>query len=510
MRETAGHETAVVIMAGGRGERFWPKSRGHRPKQFLQLFGEGTLLQQAYRRALRLAPPERVYVVTRADYRRLVAEQLPGLAPERLIEEPEGRDTAPCVGLAAVVLERRHPGGVMVVLPSDHAILDEEKFAAVLSTAARVAADRPVLVTVGIQPTRPETGYGYIQCGEVLDPETGLRAVRRFTEKPDADTALRFLMSGEHLWNSGMFAWRIPVIRDAIARHLPELHAGLEAIAAAVGTPAEREVLAAEFPRLPRVSIDYGVMEKAENVVVLRGDFGWDDLGTWAAMPRVGQADDQGNVVGGRAVLIDSRDCVVDGGRRLVVGFGIERLVIVDTDDVVFVSAADRAEELKRVVAELRRRGLDAYLTGDAGIAPEVLADGQGAGPAAGLVPEGVDLTTVAIRSTGPVRAVEKPWGREVWWAVTDRYVGKVLQVRAGEALSLQYHESKLETLLFVGGRGRLVLGDRTVEVAPGMAVTIPPGTLHRVEAETDLVFFEVSSPETEDVVRVADRYGRA
>ncbi len=503
-------KTAVVIMAGGRGERFWPKSRAHRPKQFLQLFGEGTLLQQAYRRALRLAPPERVYVVTRADYRRLVAEQLPHLAPERLIEEPEGRDTAPCVGLAAVILERRHPDGVMVVLPSDHAILDEERFAAVMGAAARVAAERPVLVTIGIQPTRPETGYGYIQCGEVLDPETGLRAARRFTEKPDAETALRFLVSGDHLWNSGMFAWRIPVIRAAIARHLPDLHAGLEAIAVALGTPAEREVLAAEFARLPRVSIDYGVMEKADNVVVLRGDFGWDDLGTWAAMPRVGQADDQGNVVAGRAVLIDSRDCVVDGGRRLVVGFGIERLVIVDTEDVVFVSAADRADQLKRVVAELRQRGLEAYLTGDGGIAPEVLARQDGSLSALDLIPEDVDLTTVAVPAAGPVRVLEKPWGREVWWAVTDRYVGKVIQVRAGEALSLQYHEAKLETVLFVGGCGRLVLGDRTVEVSAGMAVTIPPGTLHRVEAETDLVFFEVSSPETDDVVRVADRYGRA
>lgn len=501
---------AVVIMAGGRGERFWPKSRAHRPKQFLQLFGEGTLLQQAYHRARRLAPADQVYVVTGDDYRDLVAEQLPEHPRGQVIVEPVGRDTAPCIGLAALVVERQDPGTVMIVLPSDHAILNEDRFVETLQSAARAAASGAYLVTIGIRPTRPETGYGYIQYGEPLAGEGKVHAVRRFAEKPDAETAQRFLMEGDYLWNSGMFAWQAGVIRDAMAAHLPELHHGLERIRPALGTEAEARVLESEFGLLPPISIDFGVMEKADNVLVLPGDFGWDDLGTWAAMPRIGQADEQGNVISGQAVLIDSKDCIVEGGRRLVVGFGVEKLVLVDTEDVLFVSDASRMDQLKRVVAELQARGLEAYLTGEGGMAPVLLPPGpEAASAGVPALPADVDLTTVAIPVNGEVRTIDKPWGREIWWAQTGNYVGKLIQVKAGQALSLQYHEKKQETMLFVAGKGRLVLGERAIDVEAGMAVTIEPGTVHRVIAETDLSFFEVSTPEVEDVVRLEDRYGR-
>lgn len=482
---------AVVIMAGGAGERFWPRSRRALPKQFLRLGGAGSLLQETFRRALLLAPAERVFVVTPARYRHLTCRQLPALPPENLIAEPLGRDTAPCLGLAAATLAAREPAVTMVVLPADHLISGEERFASALAAAARVAAAGRWLVTLGIPPTRPETGYGYIHRGEPLARvgEWEVRAVRRFTEKPGPEQALRFLASGEYLWNSGMFAWRADLFLRLLGEHLPHLTAALARAAAA--PPEEREeALRREYERLAPVSVDHGLLERAREVVVIPADFGWDDLGAWSALERVGRRDEAGNVVEGQAVAVESRDCILsgaEGGGRLLVAYGVAGLLVVDAGDVVLVADKGRSATLKRALDELRRRGLGQYLEA----APP--ADGPGALPA---VPG--------------ARVVEKPWGREVWWAETDRYVGKIIQVRAGERLSLQLHREKMETMLFHEGSGRVLVGERVLPVFRGLAVTIPPGTVHRVEADTDLVFWEVSTPETGDVVRLADAYGRA
>lgn len=499
---------AVVIMAGGRGERFWPWSRSDLPKQFLCLAGGETLLQAAWRRASLLGGPESIFVVTPVRYGRLTRQQLPQLRPENLILEPGGRDTAPCLGLAAVRLARDDPRTVMVVLPADHVIARSDRFAEVMGAAVRAAATGTRLVTVGITPTRPETGYGYIQAGRVLERYDGglvLRRVVRFTEKPPLERALAFLADGNYLWNSGMFVWRVDALRREIEEHVPWLADGMRRLEAAAGTPEEAEVARGCYLSFPSLSIDYGLLEKSRRVAVVPGDFGWDDVGSWAALGRVLPADEEGNVTVGAALAVDASGCVVcsepgsppgscpaaDG--RLVVAYGVRGLVVVDAGDVVLVTDRERAADLKRLVAVLREKGHGRLVEGrEDGLrlpVPRRVVDGGG--------------------ETAGARVVDKPWGRETWWAVTDRYAGKVIEVMAGHSLSLQLHERKLETMFFVEGSGTMHLGGRDLPIEPGLCVTIPPGTVHRVAAATRTVFIEVSTPELDDVVRLADAYGR-
>jgi len=358
-------ETFVVIMAGGRGERFWPKSTKEMPKQFLSLWGTDTLLQQAFARALKITGDAAgVYVITGPDYAGLVRAQLPTLLPENLIIEPAGRDTAPAVGYAAVYFARRVKDAVMVVMPSDHVVLDDERFAATLQYAAGVAAGGEYLVTIGIRPTRPEEGYGYIECGEPLDgggafaggPGAAAYRVRRFTEKPRVEEALAFLKTGRYLWNAGIFVWTISAFRHALARHAPLLHKGLgeieRSLAAEEGFDAVRE----KFLTLERRSIDYALMEKAENIVVVPGDFGWDDVGTWAALERIYDKDENGNVIKGEAVAVEAGGNIIDNslGDKLLVAFGVKDLVIVNSEDVVLVADKKRSGSLKKVTEVLR------------------------------------------------------------------------------------------------------------------------------------------------------------
>lgn len=353
-------ETFVVIMAGGRGERFWPKSTKEMPKQFLSLWGTDTLLQQAFARALKVTGDAAgVYVITGPDYEGLVRAQLAELPPENLIIEPAGRDTAPAVGYAAVYLGGRRKDAVMVVLPSDHVVLDDERFAETLRYAAGVAASGDWLVTIGIRPTRPEEGYGYIECGEPL-PLAGGKAfrARRFTEKPRVEEALAFLKTGRYLWNAGIFVWTISAFRHALARHAPLLHKGLgeieRSLAAEEGFDAVRE----KFLTLERRSIDYALMEKAENIVVVPGDFGWDDVGTWAALERIYDKDENGNVIKGEAVAVEAGGNIIDNsmGDKLFVAFGVRDLVIVNSEDVVLVADKKKSGNLKKVTEVLRAR----------------------------------------------------------------------------------------------------------------------------------------------------------
>jgi mannose-1-phosphate guanylyltransferase len=481
---------SVVIMAGGSGERFWPYSRREKPKQFLPVAGEGTLLQQAVRRARLLVSWSNIFIVTGRPYLGLMREQVPELPPGNLLVEPAGRDTAPCIALAASFLQTRDPGAAMVVLPSDHMVLDEKRFAAVIKDAVAAAQKTRGLVTIGIRPTRPETGYGYIHVGPISRVEKGsaLR-VRKFTEKPDLETAMAFLASGEYLWNSGMFVWEVGVIQDAIKRYLPELAAGMRPIAEAMWMGNFDAVLAEHFPRLPRISIDYGVMEKADNVWAVPGDFGWDDLGTWTALERVAGKDVDGNLVQGQAVLVDTRETIIrsDSDNKLVVTFGLKDTLVVDTPDVLLVADKKRAQDLKAVLNELRRQGLDRFLGKE-------------------WEKRGEDLCTSLAREH-PVK--EKPWGREIWWSVTEAYAGKILYIRAGHSLSKQYHRRKRETMLVIQGSGYLELGEKRIPVEARKVVDIPPGTVHRIEATTDMILIEISTPELDDVVRLEDVYGR-
>jgi mannose-1-phosphate guanylyltransferase len=349
----------AVIMAGGRGERFWPKSRQKFPKQFLRLLGDRTMLQRTVDRLKRLVEPEQIYIVTGKLYYDIVLDQVPEVPKENIILEPVGRDTAAAIGLSAVVISRRNPDGVMIVLPADHYIADEEHFCEVLESAVAAAAPGTHLVTLGITPNRPETGFGYIAHGRLYDIIEGNPAytVDRFTEKPDYRCALEYLASGNYYWNSGIFVWRADLILRLIEQHLPELHAGLLQIAGAFGTERYESTLLKIFTDLPKISIDHGVMEKAGNVLVLPGNFGWDDVGSWTALESYKEKDEQGNYLEGRGVLVDTNNTLVFTSDKVVATLGVEDLIVVEGRDSILICHKKHAQEIKKVISALREQG---------------------------------------------------------------------------------------------------------------------------------------------------------
>lgn len=354
----------AVILAGGRGERFWPKSRKRLPKQFLPLVSDRTMLQLTLDRIRQLVPPESVLVVTEQELAPHVQAQLPELPQDNLILEPSGRDTAAAIGLAALAVRDRNPDALMVVLPADHLIRDSEEFLSVIQAGIDHAACHPGIVTIGIPPAYPETGFGYMKKGPIVRTVGARPAfqVLAFTEKPDRSTAQRYLESGAYFWNSGMFIWKVGTILDLIAQHLPELDSGLTALVPGASAEDRQRVLCEIYPSLPKISIDRGVIEKARQIVVFPGSFGWDDLGTWAALERICPTDTQGNVVRGQALTIDSSGCIVESRHRLVAALGMQDLIVVDTEDVLLVCPKHRVQDIKRVTAALRDQGFDHYL----------------------------------------------------------------------------------------------------------------------------------------------------
>jgi mannose-1-phosphate guanylyltransferase len=352
-------------MAGGRGERFWPSSREDLPKQFLAFDGERTLLQRTVDRLTGIAASGDVWIVTREDFAGLVSEQVPAVPARQVLLEPQGRDTAPCLALAALHISKVDPDAVMLVLPADHLILQAERFREALAAAISVAASGDHLVTFGVRPTRPETGYGYIKIG-ALNGMNGLHEVYKiaaFTEKPPREQAMAYIQEGGHFWNSGIFIWKVSSILRALQGHLPALMEALKPLAAAIGTACEQEVLRRVYPLLPKTSIDYGVMERAENTVVIPVDFGWDDLGTWAALERVALPDLDGNIIRGRVLAVDTKNSVIQSAKnRLLVTFGLSNIVVVDSEDAVLVADKSRVSDLKAVVGRLEAEGLEQHL----------------------------------------------------------------------------------------------------------------------------------------------------
>ncbi|NNE08023.1 MAG: NTP transferase domain-containing protein [Gemmatimonadetes bacterium] len=352
----------AVIMAGGSGTRFWPRSRRAEPKQFLKLTGERSLLQATVDRIAPLVPIDRVIVVTNARFVDRVARDLPDLPRENILGEPVGRNTAPCVALATAWTESRFgPDEVMAVLPADHHIGDEALYRSVLSAAEAVALRDGGLVTIGITPTRPETGYGYLELGEEESAVKGhtVRRVARFVEKPDRERALAYMNGGNHLWNSGMFVWTAASIRAEIERQIPDLATGMNAFRDARDLAAE---LGRLYPGFPSLSIDYGVMEGAEAVRALPGDFAWNDVGSWDALRDLGSLDEAGNAVRGDAVLVDTSDCVVAGDGKLIAAVGVRDLVIVQSGDAILVCPRDRAQDVRLIVDRLSESGRDGIL----------------------------------------------------------------------------------------------------------------------------------------------------
>lgn len=356
----------VVILAGGSGTRFWPLSRKKTPKQLMSVLGGRSMLQRTVERVLPLNP-EGILVVTNTLQAEETERQLSFVTGDliTIVKEPLARNTAPAIGLAASIIASRDPTAVMAVLPADHYIHDEDAFRATLDQA-QLAAAHMTLVTLGIRPGSPETGYGYIEA-DLKAGRDGVFPVNRFIEKPPLEKAIELLAAGNYYWNSGMFVWRADVIIDRIRTYMPDLFAGLECLRIPSRLSDLRSLasqIEALYKTIPAESIDYGVMEKADGVVVIPAAFGWSDVGSWSALPGLLEADECGNVVADRSrmVPLDSHGCLVLGGEKLVALVGVRDLIVVETADALLVCPKDRAQEVKLVVDELAGRGLTEFL----------------------------------------------------------------------------------------------------------------------------------------------------
>ena len=348
-----------VVMAGGKGERFWPKSRIKMPKQFLKLYGDKTMIQQTVDRLKRLMPIENIFVVTNIDYAGLISDQIPELPTENILIEPMGKNTAACIGLAALHTERLDRDSIMVVVPSDHVIKDEETYLGVLKTAIEKAKSGNNLVTIGIKPQHPETGYGYINFKKITNEiinNNPVHKVERFVEKPDYDTAVKYVESGDYLWNSGMFIWKTSTILNAIKEYMPQLYSALNVIKENFDSDEIEKILYEEYSKLESISIDYGIMEKAKNVYVVPGDFGWDDVGSWTSIERLYEKDENGNVIKGNVVSVDTKKCIITGSDKLIATLGIEDVIIVDTEDALLICSKDKAQNVKEILKELKEK----------------------------------------------------------------------------------------------------------------------------------------------------------
>ncbi len=358
----------ALIMAGGSGTRLWPRSRGSRPKQLLGLLSERTMLQEACHRITPLVPDDRIFVVTGETYTDVVRQQIPQVPAANIIGELEGHGTAPCIGLSALYLRQLDPEAVMAVLTADHYIEKADELRRALGAAVQVAEEGH-LVTLGIQPSHPATGYGYIHRGEKVGEVSGLDVylVEKFTEKPDLPTAQAFMESGRYYWNSGMFIWKVSAILQEFERLMPQFYAQLMEIDAALGTAEERAVLERVWPKVENETIDYGIMEHADDVAVIPVDVGWSDVGDWTALSELLPADEEGNVIAsssavGQHVGLDTTGCLIHGSSRLVATIGLEDMIIVDTEDALLVCPRERAQEVRDLVRKLKESGKEEYL----------------------------------------------------------------------------------------------------------------------------------------------------
>mgnify|MGYP001340937993 FL=1 len=358
----------VVIMAGGRGERFWPESRTARPKQLLPIVGDKAMLAQTIDRLADLVPAEDVFIITNAEQRDAVLEVCPELDPNKVIGEPVGRDTAAAVGLATVLVRREDPEAVFAMLPADAVIHDAAGLCATLESAFAAAEADPVLATIGITASFPATGYGYIQQGNTLGDYAGqaVYQVKRFVEKPDLATAQSYLDAGDYFWNAGMFIWSVSAIVAELEKSTPTLWQALQAIDQGLEAGQEIDALLAQhYPKLEKISVDYAIIEKANNVVMVKSGFDWDDVGEWPAVSRHYPADEAGNVVRGSAELTDASGNIVYSrdDKHLVALLGVEDLIVVRTEDATLVCHKDKAQEIKDLVKKIGAKASYKHLT---------------------------------------------------------------------------------------------------------------------------------------------------
>jgi len=352
----------AVIMAGGVGKRFWPQSRRATPKQLLPIAGEDSMLRMTLDRLKVFTPQDHILIITNSDQEEAIREECPDLPAENILIEPEGKNTAPAIGLAAVIIQNRDPDAVMGVFPADHYIKNVKSFAAYMEQGIRIANEMKGLVTFGVIPNRPATGYGYIQYHDRTNPDEPIFAVKAFAEKPDRSTAELFLKSGDFLWNSGMFVWRVDVIMDSFQEFLPEIWDSLVNIQGAIGKSVWDSVLTVEWATLRSISIDYGIMEKARNVYVVKVDFAWNDVGSWDAVHDMRKKDQNNNVSKGEVIFQESENNLVYAEGKTVAMLGVDDLVVIDTEDALLIIPRGQTERVKELVDGFEKEKRDSLL----------------------------------------------------------------------------------------------------------------------------------------------------
>lgn len=494
----------VVILAGGSGTRFWPLSRETCPKQMLQIVGEDTLLRQTIKRIDGFVPPENIRIVTTEEMAQDIRFHLEPLMPAarsiQLINEPVGRNTAPAIGLAAIYLRHLSPESIMIVMPSDHAIPDRHPFRDDLQLGIR-GAEEDRLVTFGIKPDRPETGYGYIKIDdkEAARPDRLLK-VERFVEKPDAPTAKKYLSDGNYYWNSGIFVFKTSKILSEIQTHLPNLHQTLKEIESFLFVPDQPNKLnkpnepnepnelkqpnkpnsryalcAMRYAELESISIDYGIMERSPDVLMVPAAFRWSDLGSWTALDEIIEKDRDGNILKGNTIDIGSRNTTVFAGERLIATIGLKDMVLVDTPDATLAAPKERVQEIRKIVETLKQKGREEYLLH---------------------------------------KTVVRPWGEYTVLEKGDGYKIKRVVIRPGSKLSLQLHRRRSEHWVVVSGTAKVTRDGETYLVRTNESTFIPVNTKHRLEnpGEDLLQIIEVQNGdylEEDDIERFDDDYGR-
>lgn len=472
-----------VILSGGAGTRLWPVSREGHPKPFMKLPDGQTLLEKTYRRAMAIATEGEIFTVTNRDYYFMSKDEFEHCRPAShhaiYLLEPVGRNTAPAIAMAALSVRERHgDDALMLVMAADHLIDDLCNFSGSVKSAAALAKSGK-LVTFGIRPTSPETGFGYIEFGESIAETEGFD-VNRFVEKPNSETAEKYLRSGNYLWNSGMFCFSAGTILDELERLQPEIYKGSVACHEKMSVSKSGTVMSGEFAQdlfenIPDISIDYAVMEQSEKVAVILASFGWSDIGSWSALCQLVEPDEHSNRVIGDAVMIDSQNTYVQTEGRLVAAVGIEGLIIIDTDDAVLVTRPEYVQDVKKVVSKLKISDHDAYKLH---------------------------------------RTVSRPWGTYTVLEEGHGFKIKRIEVKPGAALSLQMHHHRSEHWVVVRGMAKVTNGEREIFVKTNESTYIPAGHMHRLEnpGVLDLVMIEVQSGEylgEDDIVRIHDDYGR-
>lgn len=457
----------ALIMAGGHGTRFWPLSREMMPKQMLKIVGSNTMIQDTVQRILPLVPLNHLYIATNEKHAENIDTQLKEISKIKsninFIVEPMGKNTAPAIAVAATYINEIDPESIMVVLPADHVIQKKTEFLELLKQAERLAA-QGYLVTFGIKPTRPETGYGYIKAGKKTF--AGFN-VDKFTEKPNLKTAQKYLKNPKYFWNGGIFVWQTKTILQEIKKYLPSLYEKLDFLRSA---PNQEEALKNFYSEIKPISIDYGIMEHTNKAVVIPADISWNDIGSWAAIDEVVEKDLNGNIIAGNVVDINSQNSIIYGGKELVATIGLNNMVVVSTDDAILICPKNKSQEVKNVVDKIKEKGSEEYL----------------------------------IHKT-----ISRPWGYYTVLEKGNNYTIRRISIMPKAKIKLQLHHHRSEHWIVISGVAKITKGNKVYYVHPNESTYIPRSTKHRIEntGAIPLQIIEVQNGEylEEDLIRFED-----